>query len=91
MGFSLSWVAVKDMPESELLAAFKTNRTGETSEWPDFSLSLLEKKNGWRIVLADHDDLLNGREPLKQKLSAKNDVIVVFVEEHVMYSGAALS
>lgn len=88
MGFSLSWLAVKNVPESTLLSSIAATKTGRSSEFPEQPLSYLDRGNDWRLILADHMDIIHERNEWLSRLSRDTELVSVFVEEHVMYSAA---
>jgi hypothetical protein len=88
VGFSLSWLAVKRIPESTLLSGISATRTGKSAEIPEHKLSYLDRGNEWRWIFADHLDIIHERSGWLSGLSRGTELISVFVEEHVMYSAA---
>jgi hypothetical protein len=88
MGFSLSWIAVKDISVEKLFETIGVEKTGEFSECPEEELCYLDRMNGWRLIIANHDCLMESKVAWLTELSSDREVISVFVEEHVMYSAA---
>lgn len=90
MGFSLAWMAMKDTDADAACAALGMERKGGGLPNPDFEFSGAALPGGWYLAVGDrlgyefiaHNDLAG--------LSEARDVIVCEVEEHVMYSSAAL-
>lgn len=89
MGFSLSWLAVKDISESRILDAFGARKTGKSDEVPDWDLGYMERASAWRFVFVNRDDIEQSFSSCLQKLSSDSELVAVFVEEHVMYSRAS--
>lgn len=90
MGFSLAWMAMKGRNADAGCAALGLERRGGSLPFPDFEFSGAALPTGWYLVVGDrpgygfvaHNDL--------ESLSREQDIIVCEVEEHVMYSSAAL-
>jgi len=90
VGFSLSWLAIKDTDAEEVCSGLGLVKRGGSRVVPDFEFSGATLATGWYVVVGDR----SGYEFLAccdlQALSETQDVIVCEVEEHVMYSSAAL-
>lgn len=90
MGFSLSWLAMKDAHADEACGGLGLVQRGGSRANPDFELSGATLSTGWYLVVGDR----TGYEYLAysdmQALSKTRDVIVCEIEEHVMHSSAAL-
>lgn len=88
MGYALSWVAVKG-PTPETVQAFLHLRpTGERSEVPESDVDGVKLPGGWYVVVTNRDFTFV-KDDLLESLSALGEVIMCYVEEHVMASGAA--
>ena len=88
MGFSLSWLAVKELSEEAITSALGLCKTGKTDEVPDWDMSYM-KRDGWHFIFLNHDDIESVRPSWIRTLSNSTEVISVFVEEHVMFSRAS--
>lgn len=60
---------------------FSVRPTGQRSEFADFTLSDAVLPNGWYLIVAN-------RWAERQGISMTAEVLMAFVEEHVMVSGA---
>lgn len=88
MGFSLSWLAVKNVTENTLLASISATKTGKSAEFPEEKLSYLNRGNNWLWVFANRVDIIHEKTEWLSRLSRGTELVSVFVEEHVMYSAA---
>ncbi|MBX9573015.1 MAG: hypothetical protein K2X77_29230 [Candidatus Obscuribacterales bacterium] len=89
MGFSLSWLAVKNVPESTLLTKIGAQKTGKNSEVPDWKLSYFDRGKEWHWLVENNVDMMRDKKDLLITLSKGTELICVVVEEHVMYSAAS--
>src|SRR6187401_1446655 len=89
MGFSLSWVAVRNGTEEAVYRTLGFTKSGRDEEFPrsTFCGSLLS--TGWILVIWNrHLAAMDGTVDLGA-LSTDNDVVACMVEEHVGCSAAA--
>lgn len=89
MGFSISWVAVENGNEAEVLELLKMDKNGESSEVPDSPMTILTMNNNWLVIVQDHGDKFITEDfALLTKISENRHVIACYAEEHVMCSAA---
>lgn len=89
MGFSLSWVAVKGGTPKDVLNELGLRPTGERSDIAESAADGVSLSGGWYVVVSNHNEVsLHERKKLKE-LSSIGEVVLCFVEEHVMFSSAA--
>jgi hypothetical protein len=85
MGYSISWLAVRDTPEESVLAALGLEKTGEAEEGPK-SRWCSKRVNQWTVAWS------NSFQPWRFRNAASKftgEVVVFAVEEHVMFASAA--
>lgn len=88
MGYSISWIAVKDRKLSQVLIELGLTDTGETEEIPETDISGADFPNGWcHIQFNDFDNPFVKEEALAF-ISSETQTIYCQIEEHVMYSKA---
>jgi hypothetical protein len=87
MGFSLGWLATRNIDPQTLYLALQARRTGVMK--PVFSSAAMAGPipGGWHLVLMDRNDSLIG-DALLADVSRTGEAVACFVEEHVMYSAA---
>jgi hypothetical protein len=90
MGYSLAWLAAQGKPPQSLFAELDLRRTGKPSEYPDDPLVGAPLDGGWYLLVARGCDHRMIGEQFLKTLSRRCRVIACSIEEHVMYSGAAL-
>lgn len=88
MGYSLSWLAIKGKTPQAVLSELGFRATGERQEFPEASLSAAEMPTGWYLIVSDHTEHVASDAALEH-LTADCEAVTCFVEEHVMFSGAA--
>ena len=89
MGFSISWVAVENGDEQEILELLKMEKNDESSEVPDAPMSMLKMNNSWVVIVQDHGgNFISEDIALLTKLSENRHVIAGYAEEHVMCSAS---
>ncbi len=88
MGFSLSWLGVKGVPPDVVLEALGLGGTGGRDEVPDAPLNGVELPGAWYLVIANRQPPEFFQESVLQRLSTIGEVVICFVEEHVMCSSA---
>jgi hypothetical protein len=86
MGWSLSWLAFRDISRETILNLLNLRSTGTRDSVSHGRIGYLEIPNGWKLILFDHKEF--GDKELNL-LSHRNDLVYCFVEEHVMFSKAA--
>jgi len=86
MGFSISWIAVKDRKLNQVIEYLGIDSTNEVEEFPESDISGADLPNGWcHIQFSDFDSPFI-QEAALQKISDSTQVIFCQIEEHVMYS-----
>ena len=88
MGYSLSWMGVKDVSLHVVLEALALTRTGRRQEIPDSPLNGVNLPSGWYLVIANNKSPDFFADSALQRLSTDGELVTCFVEEHVMYSSA---
>src|SRR5690349_13532713 len=89
LGISQSWIAVKTECIPSLLKTLGLAKTGDRdADFFSCDASFAELKNGWSIVVRDHDGkpFYTDQPKLLNSLSQGFDLIAGCLEEHVMYS-----
>lgn len=89
MGFSLSWIAVKNSTPEAVCDRLSLRVTGERGN-PDSPLSAASLPGGWYLVISDHDEQRLTDPKTLAGLSTLGEVVACYVEEHVMISSAEL-
>lgn len=88
MGYALSWVAVKDSTPEAVQEFLQLRPTGQRSTVTESGVDGVKLPGGWYVVVTNRDFTLVEDDFLKS-LSALGEVVMCYVEEHVMASGAA--
>ena len=88
MGYSLSWLAVKNVSELDILNKVCAKRTGNKDEAPDYDFNYMERDGEWRWLIENRVDMIRDKEDWLTVLSSGAELVCVVVEEHVMYSAA---
>ncbi|QAY78276.1 hypothetical protein [Sphingosinicella sp. BN140058] len=87
MGYSISWLAVRNMSKVKLLRRLQLTDTGEPDEDNEAPLSAADLPTGWAILFSN-DFSFGSRTALTVSL-AENEVIVCQADEHVMFSSVS--
>jgi hypothetical protein len=85
----MSWAAVRGSTPHAVHGALALRGTGKREEIPDSDITGAELPSGWYLVASNHDGLRLTQDAVLERLSRLGEVIVCFVEEHVMCSFAA--
>lgn len=88
MGFSLSWLAVRGKPASDILHELQLRPTGEHALEGESPFVGGQSDAGWYLLVmpgAEHHLL---QPEALERLSAACEVVTCTVEEHVMFSQA---
>ncbi len=88
MGFSQSWLGVKRVSPRVILEALALCGTGGCDVVPDAPLNGVGLPGEWYLVIANNQPPEFFQDSVLQRLSADGEVVICFVEEHVMYSSA---
>jgi hypothetical protein len=88
MGFSISWVAIRGASRESILARLSLRPTGQREEIPESPTCGAELPNGWYLVFKNNDFSLVSQDGLLADLSRAGELILCYVEEHVMISGS---
>ena len=86
MGYSLSWVAVKNAQPEAVNSLLGLRATDVWEEIPESKTVGASLPTGWYLVSLQQKEL--GEHTLKQ-LSDLGEVVYCFVEDHVMFSQAS--
>ena len=90
MGQSVSWVAVKGMTPQAVQNALTLRGTGAREEGvPESDITGTVLPGDWYLVVSQRDGLRLTEDVTLNRLSGMAEVVMCFVEEHVMYSFAA--
>jgi hypothetical protein len=89
MGFSLSWAAVRGGTPQSVHEALSLRSTGTREEIPESDITGAELPGGWYLVVSNRDGLRLTEDIALGHLSRVGEVVMCFVEEHVMCSFAA--
>jgi hypothetical protein len=85
MGFSISWLAVRNDNDSSVLASLGLEKTGETEEFPGKHWCST-RVGEWTVVWS------NSYEPARFRgapLKLRGEVVICDVEEHVMFASTS--
>lgn len=90
MGFSLTWLAIKDISRDAALAALQLRGTARFEEFAEAEITGAAIPNGWYLIVNRHANpaTFPGKDALA-RITANTEAILCFVEEHVMVSHAA--
>src|SRR5687768_4555147 len=84
MGYSISWIALRNKAPEEAAQLLGLSFTGETEEVPESMFSGMKLGTGWYLVVINrHGHRLVQEKSLKE-ISASCEVIAASIEEHVM-------
>ncbi len=89
MGFSMSWAAVRGGTPQAVHGALALRGTGKREEIPESDITGAELPGGWYMVASNRDGLRLTEDAALGRLSRVGEVVMCFVEEHVMCSFAA--
>src|SRR5882672_2573469 len=90
MGYSIAWLAAQGRPPQSLLAELDLRPTGEAGEYPDDPMVGAPLAGGWYLLVARGCDHRMISDQVLKTLSRRCRVIDCSIEEHVMFSSAAL-
>jgi hypothetical protein len=89
MGFSVSWLAVREDAISNVLSQLGLAETEEREWIPESQIVLAHMPTGWCVVYFNDANASALNPESLQALSALSEVIACRIEEHVMCSTAA--
>ncbi len=90
MGYSLSWIAVKERPDSEIHRSLGLKKTGEYGDYyGKHRIVGRVLKNGWYILIAQGCDDPITKSRALASLSKSCEAVACSIEEHVMFSSCA--
>jgi hypothetical protein len=89
MGFSMSWAAVRGGTPQAVHDALALRGTGAREEIPESEITGAELPGGWYMVTSNRDGLRLTEDAALGRLSRVGEVVMCFVEEHIMCSCAA--
>ncbi len=90
MGYSLSYIAVKNKSKDEILKHLALQGTGEFEEYFETNNEAYgaDLRNGWFLVVANGFESELFEDPILMQLSQGAEVLTCMVEEHCMHSVA---
>lgn len=88
MGYSISWIALKDKTAAEVAELLSLSRSGEFDDIPRGMFAGTQSGRGWYVVVIDVYGHKFLSERSLRRISAESDVIAAAIEEHVMFSSA---
>jgi hypothetical protein len=86
MGFSISWIAFKDIRKPEALKRLQFRDTGHDDPLNQAPFSMADLRSGWALLYVN--DFEFGTDEHLVGLSAEGTVVACQVEEHIMFSAA---
>jgi hypothetical protein len=89
MGYSLAWMGAKNVDSHDVLVALALACTNRRETIPESPLTGIDLRNGWYLVIANHQSDEFFADAILKRLSIQGEVVTCFVEEHVMYSRAS--
>ena len=89
MGYSLTWVAVKGGTPSAVHSVLSIRGTGGREEFAESDVTGAELPGGWYLVVSQRGELDLLEDAVLRQLSQIGEVVMCFVEEHVMASSAS--
>lgn len=90
MGYSIAWLAAQGKPHEALLAELNLRPTGRAGEYPEHPMVGAALDGGWHLLVARGCDHRMISDQVLKALSRNCRVIACSIEEHVMFSSAAL-
>ena len=90
MGFSVTWIAVREENAQRLLEQLALSPTGETEEFPESLISSAKLDTGWRVIWYNKYGCPFLQPDKLRELSRDHDLLMCLVEEHVMASSSEL-
>jgi len=88
MGFSISYLAVKNKAKIEILRQLSLRGTREFEEFFDSDVNGADLQNNWYLVVANQFGSKIFSEANLSRLSQGTEVVTCMVEEHTMHSVA---
>lgn len=89
MGFSISWLAIRNTHAAEALSQLKLQKTESRESIPESPVSAVSLDTGWFVVFFNEVSPKALKPEALQALSAFTTVVTCQVEEHVMVSSAS--
>jgi hypothetical protein len=89
MGYSLSWIAVKERPNEEIQRILGLRKTGKHGDYGKHSLVGHQLRDGWYILIANTSEDRITKGKILTKLSKGCQAVACSIEEHVMFSSCA--
>ena len=90
MGFAISWLAVSGKSPELVLRELRVEGTGVFEEIPESPMTCARLPSGWFLVFANQFNSPLVSERTLCALSIGGNVVTCQVEEHVMFSSAAV-
>jgi len=88
MGYSIAWVAVKNMPLKKMLDCLRLEATAQTGTYARERYTGHELQQGWYLIVGRGCNSSVIASSNLAELSMSADVVACSVEEHVMFSSA---
>ncbi|MHC1743558.1 MAG: hypothetical protein AB9873_11060 [Syntrophobacteraceae bacterium] len=88
MGFSISWLAVKDKHPDAILGSLGLTRTGESGDWGEAPLVGRFLPSGWYLLVAKGCDHKIISENVLAEVARGCSLVACSIEEHVMFSSS---
>lgn len=89
MGYSISWLAVKNVEPPEVHRRFDVAGTSQYGDYADHPIVGRLLPSGWYLLVAQRCDHPITLESLLARNSADCEILACSIEEHVMYVSAA--
>jgi hypothetical protein len=83
MGYSLSWIAVKNGSAERINSLLGLVPTGRYEEIPESEFDAIFLPQRWYLVVFNNQQI---DDHILQKVSSSEEIVHCFVEEHVMFS-----
>jgi len=90
LGYSIAWLAAQGKAPESLFAELELRPTGKRGGYPDHPMVGAPLDGGWHLLVARGCDHRMISDQVLRTLSRGCRVIACSVEEHVMFSSAAL-
>lgn len=88
MGFSVSWIAVKDKNQRAILDFYGFSETDEKHDMPESELCASVFPNGWFFIWFNEIESPYLKQDVLASLSLDCTVIACVIDEHCMYSSS---
>jgi len=86
MGFSLSWAAARGAAPEAIRDLLALRGTGTYENLPESEITGAALPGGWYLFVSQRDGLRLTDDAVMARVSALGEIVICYVEEHVMYS-----